>query len=249
MDFYGLVEEWSDESFVVFRELPGCFSTSPTTEEAIQKAPEAIVEYLRCLKQNDITILEEEIDSINVVVKERLQGTNNGPPRFEADLLAPTDREIDNALNVAATARAQIIELYDEVLPAYRNTALKPDEWSLTQHLQHILVAEAKYISRLSDQSQVTILEVAEADLTLKIFENAMDYEIFLRNLTPEQRVRVYHHGEAEYTAAKALRACASICENTFPGCRPSHSNSLKTIDRARSQRVYEMPSVCRVIW
>jgi len=67
MDFYGLVEEWPDESLVVFRELPGCFSSSPTTEEAIQKAPEAIVEYLRWLKQNDVTILEEEIDSINVV--------------------------------------------------------------------------------------------------------------------------------------------------------------------------------------
>ena len=217
MDFYGLVEEWPDESFVVFRELPGCFSSSSTTEEAIQKAPEAIAEYLRWLKQNDITILDEEVDSINVVVRERLQGNNNGPPRFEADLPAPSDREIDNALNVAATARAQIIELYDEVLPAYRNTAVKPDGWSLTQHLQHILVAEAKYISRLSDQPQVTIPEVVEADLTMKLFENAMDYEIFLRNLTPEQRVRVYPHGEVEYTAAKALRRMCEHLREHYP--------------------------------
>lgn len=211
MEFYGLVEEWPDESFVNFRELPGCFSTAPTTEEAIQKAPEAIAEYLRWLKQNDILILEEEVDSINVVVKERLQGNNGGPPRFEADLPAPTDREIDNALNVAATARAQIIELYDEVLPSHRNTALKPDEWSLTEHLRHILVTEANFIARLSDQPPVTIPVVAEADLTMKLFENAMDDETFLRDLTPEQRVRIYHHGEAEYTAAKVLRR---MCEH-----------------------------------
>lgn len=211
MEFYGLVEEWPDESFVNFRELPGCFSTAPTTEEAIQKAPEAIAEYLRWLKQNDILILEEEVDSINVVVKERLHRNNGGPPRFEADLPAPTDREIDNALNVAATARAQIIELYDEVLPSHRNTALKPDEWSLTEHLRHILVTEANFIARLSDQPPVTIPVVAEADLTMKLFENAMDDETFLRDLTPEQRVRIYHHGEAEYTAAKVLRR---MCEH-----------------------------------
>ena len=53
------------------------------------------------------------------MVRERLQGTNNGPPRFEADLPGPTDREIDNALNVAATARAQIIELYEVLRGIY----------------------------------------------------------------------------------------------------------------------------------
>ncbi len=147
MEFYGLVEEWPGENYVVFRELPGCFSSSPTTEEAIQQAPGAIAEYLRWLKQNDIPILEEEVDSINIVVKERLHGNNGGPPRFEADGPAPTDREIDNALNVAATARAQLIELYDEVLPAHRSSALEPDEWSLTHHLRHILETEASFIA------------------------------------------------------------------------------------------------------
>ena len=217
MEFYGLVEEWPGESFVVFRELPGCFSTAPTTEEAIQKAPEAIAEYLRWLKQNDIPILEEEVDSINIVVKERLYGNNGGPPRFEADLPAPTDREIDNALNVAATARAQLIELYGEGLPAHRSSALKPDEWSLTHHLRHILETEAYFIACLSDQPPETIPIVAEADLTRKLFENAMDYETFLRDLTPEQRTRVYHHGEAEYTAAKVLRRMCEHLREHYP--------------------------------
>jgi predicted RNase H-like HicB family nuclease len=217
MEFYGLVEEWPGESFVVFRELPGCFSTAPTTEEAVRQSPEAIAGYLRWLKQNDIRILEEEVDSINVVVKERLHGNNGGPPRFEVDLPAPTDREIDNALNVAATARAQIIELYDEVLPAHRSSALKPDEWSLTQHLRHILETEAYFIACLSDQPPETIPAVAEADLTMKLFENAMDYETFLRDLTPEQRARVYHHGEAEYTAAKVLRRMCEHLREHYP--------------------------------
>jgi predicted RNase H-like HicB family nuclease len=52
MDFYALIEESPNESLVGFRELPGCLATAPTTEEAIQKAPEVITEYLLWLKQN-----------------------------------------------------------------------------------------------------------------------------------------------------------------------------------------------------
>jgi predicted RNase H-like HicB family nuclease len=100
MELYALVEEWPNESLVGFRELPGCLSTAPTAEEAIQKAPEAITDYLHWLKQNKIFFLEEEIHSIKVVVKERLRADGVGP-RFEAELVAPTDREMANALTVA----------------------------------------------------------------------------------------------------------------------------------------------------
>jgi predicted RNase H-like HicB family nuclease len=216
MECNALVEEWPGESIVSFRELPGCFSTAPTTQEAIQQAPEAIAAYLRWLKQNDLLVLEEEVTKMNVVVKERLRGDHVGP-RFEADLPAPTDREIDIALNVAATARALLIVLYNEVLPAQRSRALKPDEWSLTEHLRHILKAEAFYIACLSDQPPAAMPAVAEADLTRKLLENAMDYETFLRELTPEQRTRVYIHGEAEWTAAKVLRRMTEHVREHYP--------------------------------
>ena len=180
----------------------------------------AIASYLSWLKKNDLSIIEnvEDDGKIELVVKERLAAPDRQVgPRFEADLAPPDDREIDNALNVAATARAQLIELYDEVLPAYRSSALKPDEWSLTQHLRHILETEAYFIACLSDQSPETIPVVAEADLTMKLFENAMDYETFLRDLPPEQRARVYHQGEAEYTAAKVLRRMCEHLREHYP--------------------------------
>ena|SRR5258708_7318795 len=150
-------------------------------------------------------MLEEEVSSINVVVKEHRRG-DQVEPRFEADLPAPTDREIDTALHVARAARAQLTKLYDEVLLVHRSSALTSDEWSLTQHLRHILEAEAYYIACLSDQAPEALPAVAEADLTRKLLENAMDYETFLRELTPEQRTRVYIHGVAEWTAAKVLQ-------------------------------------------
>src|SRR5579872_6573831 len=137
MDVYALVEEWPQESLVSFRELPGCLSAAPTAEEAIQKAPEAITAYLNWLKQHQIFFLEEEINPLKVVVKEWVRADQVGP-RFEADLVAPTDRELANALTVAATARALLATLYNEVTPAQRSRALKPGEWSLTDHLEHL---------------------------------------------------------------------------------------------------------------
>jgi predicted RNase H-like HicB family nuclease len=216
MDLYALVEEWPHECLVSFRELPGCLSTAPTAEEAIQKAPEAIAEYLSWLKQNRIFFLEEEIDPFNVVVKERVRADRVGP-RFETELVAPTDREMANALTVAATARALLAKLYNEVNPAQRSYAVKPGEWSLTDHLDHILKAEAHYVGCLSDQPSETMLPVTETELPIKLIENGRNYETFLRRLTAEQRARVYVHGEAEWTVAKVLRRMTEHLRDHYP--------------------------------
>lgn len=218
MDFYALIEEWSDpdESIVFFRELPGCFVTAPTTREAIQQAPGAIADYVRWLKQNDIFFLEENISSINIVVKEILRAQPVGP-LFESDLLAPTDQEIDNALRVAATARTMLIQLYNEVVPARRNCAVRPGEWSLTEHLEHIFNAEAHYVGCLSEQLPAALPPVSETELPLKLIENGMTYETLLRGLTPLQRTRIYIHGEAEWTAAKTLRRMTKHLREHYP--------------------------------
>ncbi|EFH89104.1 type II toxin-antitoxin system HicB family antitoxin [Ktedonobacter racemifer] len=216
MDLYALVEEWPEESLVSFRELPGCLSAAPTAEEAIQKAPEAITDYLEWLKQNKILFLEEGITPINVVVRERLRADRVGPC-FEAELVAPTDREMANALTVAATARALLAELYNGVQPAQRSRAFKPGEWSLTDHLQHILQADAHYVGCLSDQPPEAMPPVTEAELSTRLIENGMNYEAFLRGLTVEQRARVYIHGETEWTTAKVLRRMTEHLRDHYP--------------------------------
>jgi len=216
MDWYALIEEWPNESLVGFRELPGCLSAAPTAEEAIEKAPAAIVDYLRWLKQNKIFFLEREVDSINVVVKERLRADRVGP-RFEAELIAPTDQEMTNALTVAATTRALLAELYNKVPPAQRSCAFKPGEWSLSEHLQHILKADAHYVGCLNDQPPEDLLPVPEAELPMTLIENGMKYETFLRRLTAEKRAHVYIHDEAEWTAAKVLRRMTEHLRDHYP--------------------------------
>lgn len=216
MDVYALVEEWLRESLVSFRELPGCLAAAPTTEEALQKAPEAIAAYLGWLQQSNIYFLDEAITPVNVVVKERVRADRVGP-RFAADLVAPTDREMENALAVAATARAQLAKLYNDILPADRRRAPKLGEWSLAEHLEHILAAEAHYVGCLSDQPPKDMPHVAVAELAAKLMENGRRYETFLRGLTAEERSRVYVHGEAEWTAAKVLRRMTEHLRDHYP--------------------------------
>ncbi|GHO84829.1 hypothetical protein [Dictyobacter formicarum] len=216
MEFHALIEEWSGESIVSFRALPGCFSKASTPQQAVQQSPQAVSDYLRWLKKNDIFFFEEEITSFNAVPKEYLRGVKAGP-RFEADRPAPTDQEIDNALNVAATARAQLIDIYDAIPLELRSVSPTPGARSLTQQLQHVLKLEAYYIACLSEQPQPAASTIAEADLLRTFVENAMDYEMLLRDLTPEQRAHIYVHGAEEWTAAKVLRRMTLHLREHYP--------------------------------
>jgi predicted RNase H-like HicB family nuclease len=220
MQFYALLEEWPGESIAFFRALPGCFSSAPTTEEALQAAPLAIERYFRWLRENNVVILEEEIHPIEVVLKERLSSIDGSRgPFFEADRAAPDDQEIDNALNVAATARALIIEMVANVPERFYERVPTSGGWSLTQHLHHILETESWYVSRLTDhpEPEQRSASMTTDEISMKIFENAMDSEIILRDLTPEQRSRVFIHEAEAWSAAKVLRRMSQHLRKHYP--------------------------------
>lgn len=209
MQFYALVAEWPDESVVFFRALPGCFSSAATTAEALQNAPEAITHYFRWLKENEVVLLEEEITSIEVIVQEHLVGSDaNTSLLFEADRIAPDDLEIDNALNIAATVRALIIEFMSKTPTTLHHAISVQGGWSLAQHLQHVMEGEAWFMSRLQVQlpEEQPTLPMSVDDISMKLFENAIDNEMILRNLTSEQRSCTFVHGSDTWTAAKMFR-------------------------------------------
>ena len=218
MRFYALVEDWPGESKAYFRELPGCLSSAPTYEEAVKTAPVAILTFLKWLKKNELTLIEKDDGEIGVVVKERLAAVNGlVGPRFEADLAPPSDLEIDDALNVAATTRAALLELYESVPPEQRNRSISPDGWSLSQRLHHILETEVWYISRLEEHPTATFRNALPPDLSMALFENAMDHELFLRGLSPTERERVFTHDGEEWTAAKVLRRMTGHLKEHYP--------------------------------
>jgi len=218
MHYYALVEDWPGESMAYFRELPGCFSSAPTYEEVVKAAPAAISSYLDWLKKNDLALIEEDNSEIEVVVKERLPAVNGQiGPRFKADLAPPDDVEIENALNVAAAARAALLELYDSVPPEQRNRSISPDSWSLTLHLHHILESEDWYISRLTEHPTATFGNPLPPDLAMALFDHAMDHELFLRGLSRADRERVFTHEGEEWTAAKVLRRMTEHLREHYP--------------------------------
>ena len=207
MRFYALVEDWPAESMAFFRELPGCFSSAPTYEEAVKVAPGAISAFLKWSKENDLVLVKEQLP---VAIDE-------AGPLFKADLPPPDDTEIELALNVAAVARAALLELYDEVPEELRKRSTSPDAWSLTQHLHHILEAEAWYMSRLTEYPTATFGNALPPDVSMALFENAMDYELVLRGLTPEVRERVFTHDGEDWTAAKVLRRMNGHLREHYP--------------------------------
>ena len=205
MQFYALIEEWPGECMAYFRELPGCYCSAPTYQGLVKAMPGSVADYFKWLKANSVGVLEEFDGVIDIVEKERiLVKDGDKSPRFEADLRPPGDTEIDSALNVAAAARAAILELYEPLSPEQQNRRLSPDAWSLTEHFQHLYEAEAWYISRLEEHPDDDF--PIPADLAMAFFDKAMDYELLLRAMTPEQRQRLYTHEGEEWTAAKVLR-------------------------------------------
>lgn len=221
MQYSALVEEWPGESMIFFRELPGCFSSAPTYEEALKNLPAAISTYLSWLKKNDITIVEDDESGFSVIVKERLAAIDGQKgPRFEADLPAPDDVEIDNALNVAAAARAELLELYEGVPERDRERVLHPGQWSLTQHLTHLVKTEACYASRLMDAPPANPGPNLQSDVSMALFDNAMDVELLMRGLSPEQCQRLFLHNGEEWTAAKVLRRMVQHLREHYPWMR-----------------------------
>lgn len=221
MRYYALVEDWPGESMIFFRELPGCFSSAPTCEEALKNAPAAISTYLNWLKKNDITIVEDDERDIAVTIKERLAAIDGRKgPRFEADLLAPDDGEIDTALNVAAVARTELLELYEGVPARDRERVLHTGEWSLRQHLAHIVETEAWYASRLTDAPPENPGPDLQSDVSMALFDNAMDVELLMSGFTPEQRGHVFLHDGEEWTAAKVLRRMVEHLREHYPWMR-----------------------------
>jgi predicted RNase H-like HicB family nuclease len=216
MDWHALVEEWPNETLVSFRKLPGCLSAAPTTEEALAKAPEAIADYRQWLGQNEIDFLEEEVGPDNVVVKERLFADQVGP-LFEAELAAPSNQEMANALTVAATARAQLADLYIGVSSADRGQAIKFGEWSLAEHLQHVIEAEEHYVGCLNEHLPETLPPIPMDQLPRTLIESGMKHEMFLRQLTAERRAHVFIHGEARWTSAKVLRRMTEHLRDHYP--------------------------------
>jgi uncharacterized damage-inducible protein DinB len=215
MQFYALIGEWPDECMAYFRELPGCYCSASTCQEMVKALPGAVAEYLKWAKANGITVLEEFDGVIDVVEKEHLlvkEGEKG--PRFEADLPAPSDAEIDAALNVSAAARAAILELYEPLTPEQQQRRLSADSWSLAEHLEHLYESEVWYVSRLEEHPSDDI--PIPADLPMAFFDKAMDYELLLRALTPEQRERLFAHEGEEWTAAKVLRRMSKHLREHF---------------------------------
>jgi hypothetical protein len=209
MELSGFIEEWPDKSILFLHELPGCFAAAPTSEAVLQVAPVAIARYMTWLKKNGLAVIEDDGRPATIVVKECLQGQGSSiGPLFQIDQVAPGELEIDLALNVAATARALIIEIVANLPEPRHKQSPASGAWSLHDHLLHVMEKDNWFVTRLQEQPALLdhSASLSTDEIAMKIFENAMDNELLLRDILDTQATRIFQHDGQAWTIAKVFR-------------------------------------------
>jgi len=215
MKYHLLCEVGPDGSTQIFvQELPGCYSRSPTFDEAVGKVPTKIREFLDWLRNHGERI-EDTYYEVETEISEILKGNwpvNLGDSQalFNADL-KPLDREeVEHCIRYMKYARGDLIDLY---LKTSRDALeWKPDQ-STPRHIkriaEHVAEVDLFYLERLRTRSF--------SDWPLGFLEVSNELSIMrLSNLSKEEMgCTVSHHppggwtGTTEpegWTARKVLR-------------------------------------------
>lgn len=208
MQYQALVEDWSQESLVFFRELPGCFFSLPVSMSVEEEAPSVITAYLEWLDASALTRGPQprQVQPIEVRIGERLVAIDGHGPCFAVDHLPLEDEEIEYALRVAAQLRIELLLVYKRIPPAVRAEVPADGTWSLEQHFRHLVELEAWYISRLQPYPVANPGEKLPADIPTAFATTAMEAAFTLRSLTDGQQGAVYTHEGEEWTTSKVVR-------------------------------------------
>jgi len=187
MKYHLLCEIGPDGSTQIFiRELPGCYSRSPSFDEAVAKAPLKIKEFLDWLKGHGDDIGGSDYD-VETEVSEVVRGNwpvNLGDSQalFKADLRPLEREEVERCKRYIRYAREDFINLY---LSAPKEAhEWKPDQ-STPRHIkriaEHIADVDFFYIERLKARKfrdwPLEFLEVSN-ELTLMRLSNLSGEEM-----------------------------------------------------------------------
>ena len=188
-----------DGSTQVFvEELPGCYSRSPTKEEALAKASLKIKEYLDWLGEHGEDVSPDAYE-IETVVSEGVTGDwpveeGDSQALFRFDLESVTHEEIERYLTLMRYLRHDLLELVSTI--PEEAMEWRPDEETprhMKRILEHIAEVEYFYMTRLRRREYVE-WPLSFMELTRELTE------LRLRNLSEEERHEVSYHRPGEWT-------------------------------------------------
>jgi len=179
MKYHLLCEVGPDGSTQIFvKELPGCYSRSPTFEGAVAKMPTKIREFLDWLRKNGERI-EDACYEIETEVSEIVKGNwpvNLGDSQalFNADLKPLSRDEVERCIRYMNYATMDLMDLY--LKTPKEALEWKPDQ-STPRHIkqiaEHVAEVDLFYLERLRKRNfsdwPLNFLEVCSELSTMRL--------------------------------------------------------------------------------
>lgn len=210
-----LVEQWPDDFAIYIHELPGVVVAGATLDEALQALADGVEAHLNWLGSHgfDLSLYTDlEIDvAEQLTANPVIEG-----PLFAADREPASTERIESALQVAALARRDLVDLYRSVSTVRRDASMSKGDWSIAGHLRHIAGAEAWYVEPLvAGQSADLPSDPVEAMRASASYADGV-----LRSLSDSGRVQVFERSGQEWTANKTTRRMAGHLREHYPWVR-----------------------------
>ena len=222
--FRALIEQWASETLVFFDGWPGCFVSAATPEEAMAAAPAAVAGHLAWLTGQGLPTPAGPVTGIEVA--EHLQPRPGARGlRFAADLVAPTDEDLELALAVGALACADLIGRYDRAGPERRGRTTPPGvrelDKSISDQLGHLAELDLAYAANLSD-GQATTTVLLPADPAEALRTSNRHVEATLRTVPVSLRSHLFVRDGEEWTVAKVVRRRTGHLFEHYPSFQTS---------------------------
>jgi predicted RNase H-like HicB family nuclease/uncharacterized damage-inducible protein DinB len=206
-----LEEAAEGATLALILDLPGCFASGATRQEALERLQQATADYHAWLRRHD-DYTPEVHGPFVFAVKEVFQVTSEDGVEvrsfFAPDAETATDEDIEWALTLLGWQREDLLEK----VGALPDAALewKPNDAEETQSLRHLLdhIAQAElwYMGRL-DETPPNLSVSALAGTTLERFQRVRQAAILrVKGYPKELRGKVFTHRGEQWTLRKALR-------------------------------------------
>lgn len=193
-------------------DLLGCIATGPTTEEALEKTPVAICEYLRFLQRHG-AVVDSDAEVQTQVAEHITEGAwlGNGSYSlvFQPDLEALTTEALEEYIKHLQWSRSEMVALVAE-LSEEQLAEEPPKGRPIRAILEHVFGAEYAYVRTLGKLEGVRgpgSVEQMQKDELLAWMEHVRSSEIEkLRSLSWQERSEVFVQGQQTRTARRVMR-------------------------------------------
>lgn len=206
-----LEESHGGAALALILDLPGCFASGASRQEALEHLQQALTDYHAWLRRHD-DYTPEVHGPFVFDIKEMFQITHQDDYEinsfFSPDAEPATDEDIEWALALMGWQREDMLErvngLSEEALDWKPSHGL--DALSIREHLDHIAQAEVWYMGRLDEKPP----RIVVADLpgpTLDRFQRVRQAAVMrVKTYPKELRGRVFTHQGEQWSLRKALR-------------------------------------------